>query len=118
MWFQEEDAGRGTFSNKLDFLFSCISVSVGLGTVNIITIIQTRNLENVEIAEISFAITYEFDFQGSHVKGKTVENTSSEHGINIEHMKNDERVKNLNMTEFYIETLPDVFIVYCEYPSY
>lgn len=59
--------------------------------------------------------TYEFDFQGSHVKGKTVENTSSEHGINIEHMKNDERVKNLNMTEFYIETLPDVFIVYCEY---
>ena len=57
----------------------------------------------------------EFDFQGSHVKGKTVENTSSEHGINIEHMKNDERVKNLNMTEFYIETLPDVFIVYCEY---
>ena len=57
----------------------------------------------------------EIDFQGSHVKGKTVENTSSEHGINIEHMKNDERVKNLNMTEFYIETLPDVFIVYCEY---
>ena len=30
-------------------------------------------------------------------------------------MKNDERVRNLNMTEFYIETLPDVFIVYCEY---
>ena len=40
---------------------------------------------------------------------------NSEHGINIENMKNDERVRNLNMTEFYIETLPDVFIVYCEY---
>ena len=40
---------------------------------------------------------------------------NSEHGINLERMKHDERVKNLNMTEFYIETLPDVFIVYCEY---
>ena len=57
----------------------------------------------------------EIEFLGSHVKGKTVENKTSQHGINIEHMKNDERVKNLNMTEFYIETLPDVFIVYCEY---
>ncbi len=28
-----EDAERGSFSNKLDFLFSCISVSVGLGNV-------------------------------------------------------------------------------------
>ena len=31
--FQEEDKERGSFSNKLDFLFSCISVSVGLGNV-------------------------------------------------------------------------------------
>jgi solute carrier family 6 GABA transporter-like protein 1 len=30
---QEEDKERGSFSNKLDFLFSCISVSVGLGNV-------------------------------------------------------------------------------------
>ena len=30
---QNEDAERGTFSSKLDFLFSCISVSVGLGNV-------------------------------------------------------------------------------------
>ena len=29
----EEDAGRGQWGNKLDFLFSCISVSVGLGNV-------------------------------------------------------------------------------------
>lgn len=43
------------------------------------------------------------------------EDQNTEHGINLELMKNDERVKNLNMTEFYIETLPDVFIVYCEY---
>ena len=38
------------------------------------------------------------------------EGQNTEHGINLELMKNDERVKNLNMTEFYIETLPDVFI--------
>merc|ERR1719270_1368408 len=30
---EDDDAERGTFSNKLDFLFSCISVSVGLGNV-------------------------------------------------------------------------------------
>ena len=30
---QGEDEERGTFGNKLDFLFSCISVSVGLGNV-------------------------------------------------------------------------------------
>ena len=30
---QDEDNERGTFSSKLDFLFSCISVSVGLGNV-------------------------------------------------------------------------------------
>ena len=30
---QDEDKERGTFSSKLDFLFSCISVSVGLGNV-------------------------------------------------------------------------------------
>lgn len=30
---ENEDAERGTFSSKLDFLFSCISVSVGLGNV-------------------------------------------------------------------------------------
>ena len=30
---QDDDKERGTFSNKLDFLFSCISVSVGLGNV-------------------------------------------------------------------------------------
>jgi len=30
---EEDDAERGTFGNKLDFLFSCISVSVGLGNV-------------------------------------------------------------------------------------
>ena len=29
----EDDAGRGQWGNKLDFLFSCISVSVGLGNV-------------------------------------------------------------------------------------
>ena len=29
----EEDSGRGQWGNKLDFLFSCISVSVGLGNV-------------------------------------------------------------------------------------
>merc|ERR1712012_579322 len=29
----EEDTGRGQWGNKLDFLFSCISVSVGLGNV-------------------------------------------------------------------------------------
>ena len=28
-----DDAGRGQWGNKLDFLFSCISVSVGLGNV-------------------------------------------------------------------------------------
>ena len=28
----EEDDGRGGWDNKLDFLFSCISVSVGLGS--------------------------------------------------------------------------------------
>ena len=32
-FFKNEDAERGTFSSKLDFLFSCISVSVGLGNV-------------------------------------------------------------------------------------
>lgn len=30
---REEDAERGGWDNKLDFLFSCISVSVGLGNV-------------------------------------------------------------------------------------
>lgn len=30
---EDDDAERGTFGNKLDFLFSCISVSVGLGNV-------------------------------------------------------------------------------------
>lgn len=30
---EDEDKERGTFSSKLDFLFSCISVSVGLGNV-------------------------------------------------------------------------------------
>merc|ERR1719422_189385 len=30
---EDDDAERGTFSSKLDFLFSCISVSVGLGNV-------------------------------------------------------------------------------------
>lgn len=30
---REEDAERGGWGNKLDFLFSCISVSVGLGNV-------------------------------------------------------------------------------------
>ena len=30
---QDEDKERGTFGSKLDFLFSCISVSVGLGNV-------------------------------------------------------------------------------------
>ena len=29
----EDDATRGQWGNKLDFLFSCISVSVGLGNV-------------------------------------------------------------------------------------
>ena len=29
----EDDTGRGQWGNKLDFLFSCISVSVGLGNV-------------------------------------------------------------------------------------
>lgn len=29
----EADDGRGGWSNKLDFLFSCISLSVGLGNV-------------------------------------------------------------------------------------
>lgn len=31
--FKDEDKERGTFGSKLDFLFSCISVSVGLGNV-------------------------------------------------------------------------------------
>lgn len=30
---REEDTERGGWDNKLDFLFSCISVSVGLGNV-------------------------------------------------------------------------------------
>ena len=30
--FQEEEDDRGGWDNKLDFLFSCISVSVGLGS--------------------------------------------------------------------------------------
>ena len=30
---REEDEERGGWGNKLDFLFSCISVSVGLGNV-------------------------------------------------------------------------------------
>ena len=30
--FQEEEDERGGWDNKLDFLFSCISVSVGLGS--------------------------------------------------------------------------------------
>lgn len=29
----KQDPERGSWSNKLDFLFSCISVSVGLGNV-------------------------------------------------------------------------------------
>ena len=29
----DDDQGRGQWGNKLDFLFSCISVSVGLGNV-------------------------------------------------------------------------------------
>ena len=58
--------------------------------------------------------TFKHSFIGTHEKVKSMGN-NSEHGINIENMKNDERVRNLNMTEFYIETLPDVFIVYCEY---
>ena len=31
--FGDMDDGRGQWGNKLDFLFSCISVSVGLGNV-------------------------------------------------------------------------------------
>ena len=31
--FDVDDEGRGQWGNKLDFLFSCISVSVGLGNV-------------------------------------------------------------------------------------
>ena len=30
--FEEEEEDRGGWDNKLDFLFSCISVSVGLGS--------------------------------------------------------------------------------------
>lgn len=30
--FQDEEDERGGWDNKLDFLFSCISVSVGLGS--------------------------------------------------------------------------------------
>ena len=33
LFSKDDDAERGTFGNKLDFLFSCISVSVGLGNV-------------------------------------------------------------------------------------
>ena len=53
----EEDE-RGGWGNQLDFLFSCISVSVGLGSKFFFWFYKSVNLLNLMGVEAKLSVTY------------------------------------------------------------